>query len=50
MNKTTKIKEYELKEVSNKLLTKKGSNATMKCLSDNKLVSIIDGKFIQIWE
>ena len=50
MNKTTKIKEYELKEVSHKLLSEERSNATMKCLSDNKLVSIIDGKFIQIWE
>lgn len=50
MNKATKIKEYELKEVSHKLLSEERSNATMKCLSDNKLVSIIDGKFIQIWE
>ena len=50
MNKTTKIKEYELKEVSHKLLSEERSNATMKCLSDNKLVSIIDGQFIQIWE
>ena len=50
MNKTTKIKEYELKEVSHKLLSEERSNATMKCLSDNKLVSIINGKFIQIWE
>ena len=50
MNKTTKIKEYELKEVSHKLLSEERSNATMKCLRDNKLVSIIDGQFIQIWE
>ena len=50
MNKTTKRKEYELKEVSHKLLSEERSNATMKCLSDNKLVSIIDGQFIQIWE
>ncbi len=50
MNKAIKIKEYELKEVSHKLLSEERSNATMKCLSDNKLVSIIDGQFIQIWE
>lgn len=42
--------EYKLEEVSNKLITDKPSNVTMKCLSNNKLVTIIDFEKLQIWD
>ena len=42
--------EYSILEVSSKLLTKKYSNITMRCLSDNRLVTIIDLEHIQVWE
>ena len=46
-----KKKEYRLEEVSSKLITEnQESNITMRCLSDNKLVTITGCERIQIWE
>ena len=42
--------EYNIMQVSSKLLTKKYSNITMRCLSNNRLVTIIDLVNIQVWE
>ena len=50
VNKLTKSMEYSILEVSSKLLTKKYSNITMRCLSDNRLVAIINLEHIQVWE
>ena len=50
VNKLKKSMEYSILEVSSKLLTKKYSNITMRCLSDNRLVTIIDLEHIQVWE
>ena len=50
VNKLTKCMEYNILQVSSKLLTKNYSNITMRCLSDNRLVTIIDLEHIQVWE
>ena len=42
--------EYDLLRISSKLLTKRESNITMRCLSNNRLVTIVDLELIQIWE
>ena len=46
----SKSKEYDIIQVSSKLLTKNYSNITMRCLSNNRLVTIIDLVNIQVWE
>ena len=50
VNKLTKNMEYSILQVSSKLLTKNYSNITMRCLSDNRLVTIIDTCLIQVWK
>ena len=50
MNESTNKKDSKLEEVSYKLVTEKDSNVTMKCLSDNRLISIINYNKIQIWK
>ena len=50
INEKNKKIEYKLEEVSHKLITEHRSNITMRCLSNNKLVTIIDFQKIQIWE
>ena len=50
VNKSTKKMEYSIIKVSSKLLTKNYSNITMRCLSDNRLVTIIDTCIIQVWK
>ena len=50
VNQLSKNMEYNIMQVSSKLLTKKYSNITMRCLSDNRLVTIIDLEHIQVWE
>ena len=49
-NEATKKKKYKLEEVSNKLMSHQRGNASMKCLSNNKLVIAIDNEKLQIWE
>ena len=46
----SKSKEYDIIQVSSKLLTKNYSNITMRCLSNNRLITIIDLENIQVWE
>jgi hypothetical protein len=50
INILTKQMEYDILQVSSKLLTKNYSNITMRCLSDNRLVTVIDLELIQVWE
>ena len=50
LNIKTKKMEYDILKVSSKLLTKNYSNITMRCLSDNRLVTVLDLELIQIWE
>ena len=50
VNMLTKSMEYCILQVSSKLLTKNYSNITMRCLSDNRLVTVIDTNLIQIWK
>ena len=50
VNKLTKKMEYNILQVSSKFLTKNYSNITMRCLSDNRLVTVIDLELIQVWE
>jgi len=50
LNPIKKMMEYDILEVSSKLLTKNYSNITMRCLSNNRLVTVIDLELIQIWE
>ena len=49
VNKLTKKMEYSIIQVSSKFLTKNYSNITMRCLSHNRLVTIIDNTIIQVW-
>jgi hypothetical protein len=50
VNKVTKEMEYNLIKISSKLLTKRESNITMRCLSNNRLVTIVDLELIQVWK
>jgi hypothetical protein len=50
LNPIKKIMEYDILEVSSKLLTKNYSNITMRCLNNNRLVTVIDLELIQVWE
>ena len=50
VNKLTKRMEYDIIQVSSKLLTKNYSNITMKCLNNNRLVTVIDLELMQVWE
>ena len=50
VNKITKNMEYDILKVSSKLLTKNYSNITMRCLSNGRLVTVIDLELIQVWE
>ena len=50
VNKLTKNMEYNIMQVSSKLLTKNYSNITMRCLNNNRLVTVIDLELMQVWE
>ena len=50
VNALTKKMEYNILQVSSKFLTKNYSNITMRCLSNNRLVTVIDLELIQVWE
>ena len=50
LNPIKKMMEYDILEVSSKLLTKNYSNITMRCLNNNRLVTVIDLELIQVWE
>ena len=50
INENTKKIEYKLELVSQKEINEENSNATMKCMSDNKIAIIINDELIQIWE
>lgn len=50
LNPIKKEMEYDILQVSSKLLTKNFSNITMRCLNNNRLVTVIDLELIQIWE
>ena len=50
LNPIKKIMEYDILEVSSKLLTKNYSNITMRCLNNNRIVTVIDLELIQVWE
>ena len=50
VNKLTKNMEYNIIQVSSKLLTKNYSNITMRCLNNNRLVTVIDLELMQVWE
>ena len=50
VNVIAKKMEYDIIQVSSKLLTKNYSNITMRCLNDNRLVTVVDLELIQVWE
>jgi len=49
-NKSKKKMEHNIVKGATKLLTKNDSNITMRCLTKDRLVAILDLKIIQIWE
>ncbi len=49
VNTNTKEMEYDILQVSSKLLTKNESNITMRCLSNDRLVTVVDLTRIQVW-
>ena len=50
LNPIKKMMEYDILEVSSKLLTKNYSNITMRCLNNSRIVTVIDLELIQVWE
>ena len=50
LNKSKNIEEHCLKKGISKLLTKKESNIRMRCLNDDRLVTVVDLNNIQVWK
>ena len=50
MNEKTKKMEHQIIRMNSKLLTGNKSNARMRCLSDNRLLTNVDLYNLQIWK